>query len=281
MSIKINIANKHCTVEGSPVIVCGNSDYQITFAFDEEWDPAAKKTARFSYVRDGKRKKQEVEFSGNTVAVPPVYKTRELQVGVYVGDLVTSTPARIPCEKSAVCDTCEPDELDPSQYKKLHDELHDELSTYVDKAVKDEAYELIDTITFEEDAVLNLTQEPDGSPIKFSRVMLLCDTTNKPELSVSFRFPGTSGLASVINWGASTSKQACYSEGWVQNGYWRFEWAYNTNFFVAGSINRVGYNRITEYEANNAKRYISGMISNGAFPAGTVLKIYAIRYKGE
>ena len=36
MSIKINIANKHCIVEGTPVIVCGNSGYMITFTFDAE-----------------------------------------------------------------------------------------------------------------------------------------------------------------------------------------------------------------------------------------------------
>ena len=127
MSIKINIANKHCIVEGTPVIVCGNSGYMITFTFDAEWDLAAKKFARFSYVRDGKRRRKDVELIGDTVAVPPVYKTRELQVGVYAGDLVTSTPARIPCKKSIVCDTCEPDDLDPSQYEQMRNELSKEV----------------------------------------------------------------------------------------------------------------------------------------------------------
>ena len=124
MSIKINIANKHCTVEGSPVIVCGNTDYEITFAFDEEWAAAAGKTARFSYVRDGKRLRQDVALTGDTVAVPAVYKTRELQVGVYAEGIVTTTPARIPCKKSIVCDTCEPDDLTPGQYEELRSDLN-------------------------------------------------------------------------------------------------------------------------------------------------------------
>ena len=128
MDIKITIANKHCTVQGAPVIVCGNSDYVINFTFDEEWAQAEKKTARFSYVRDGARKYKDVDLTGNTVAVPPVYRTRELQVGVYAGDLVTSTSARIPCKKSAVCDTCTPDDLDPNQYKRMHDQLTEELT---------------------------------------------------------------------------------------------------------------------------------------------------------
>ncbi len=131
MNINITIANKHCTVEGTPVIVCGNADYTMTFAFDAEWDQAAERTARFSYVRDGVRRHQDVELTGDTVAVPAVYKTRELQVGVYAGGLVTSTPARIPCEKSIACDTCEPEELFPGPYAQLRKDV-DYLTAHVD-----------------------------------------------------------------------------------------------------------------------------------------------------
>jgi hypothetical protein len=154
-------------------------------------------------------------------------------------------------------------------------------SIYVDNAVKDKAYELIDTITFEEDAALNLTQEPDGSPIKFSRVMLLCDITNSPGIEIWTAFPGTSTKAPICNWSTNATKQACYSEAWVKNGYWRFEWAYNGNYYVLGSINRIGYNRIVNYKATGSMRYISGLSSGKALPAGTVLKIYAVRYEGE
>lgn len=123
MDIKVNITNKRCTVQGAPVIVCGNSDYTITFTFDEEWAQAGEKTARFSYVRDGELKFRDVKLKDNTAAVPPVYRTRVLRVGVYAGDLATSTPARIPCEKSAVCDTCTPEELWPGQAETLRREL--------------------------------------------------------------------------------------------------------------------------------------------------------------
>lgn len=125
MDIKITITNKHCTVQGAPAIVCGNSGYTMTFTFDAEWDQAAKKTARFSYVRDGQRRRHDVELTGNSVKVPAVYRTRELQVGVYAGDLVTSTPARIPCEKSIVCDSCEPDDLFPGQVNRIVHDLID------------------------------------------------------------------------------------------------------------------------------------------------------------
>ena len=103
MDIKISIANKRPTVIGTPVIVCGNSDYTITFTFDSEWSTAAQKTARFVYVKAGTIKFQDVNFTGSTVAVPVLSGTTEVQVGVYAGDLRTTTPARIPCEYSILC----------------------------------------------------------------------------------------------------------------------------------------------------------------------------------
>lgn len=80
-------------------IICGNSDYVVKFAFDEEWDSHQKKTVRFIYngiVSD-------VHFEGDTVAVPILRNVRTLEVGVYAGNLQTTTPARIPCVKSILC----------------------------------------------------------------------------------------------------------------------------------------------------------------------------------
>ena len=123
MNINVNITNKHCAVQGAPVIVCGNSDYTMTFTFDAEWDNAGEKTARFSYIRDGVRRYQDVKLEGDKVAVPPVYGTKGLQVGVYSGDLVTSTPGRIPCEKSIICGTVAPEDLYPGPAQELRTEM--------------------------------------------------------------------------------------------------------------------------------------------------------------
>lgn len=123
MNINVNITNKHCAVQGAPVIVCGNSDYTMTFTFDAEWDNAGEKTARFSYIRDGVRRYQDVKLEGDKVAVPPVYGTKGLQVGVYSGDLVTSTPGRIPCEKSIICGTVSPEDLYPGPAQELRTEM--------------------------------------------------------------------------------------------------------------------------------------------------------------
>ena len=144
-------------------------------------------------------------------------------------------------------------------------------------------YELIETVTFEEAMALERTAEPDGTPYKFSRMLLLCDAPPGEEnpADVSARFPGTSDQMPIANWsGSTTSNIAHYGEIWVQNGYWRSTWGTNTNYFV-WSTSLTGFNRIDRYKQfNHAYRYIAGLRS-GVFRAGSVLKIYAIRYEGE
>lgn len=103
MEIKISVADKRASVIGAPVIVCGNSDYTIKFEFDEEWAGLDVKTARFVYAQAGAMKHQDVVFSGDVVDVPVLSNVRDVYVGVYAGDLRTTTPARICCTKSILC----------------------------------------------------------------------------------------------------------------------------------------------------------------------------------
>lgn len=88
-------------------IVCGNNDYQIVFTFDDEWDSYSTKTARF--VWNGKY--LDVIFAGNTCPVPIIQNADSVEVGVYAGNLCTTTPAKIGCVKSILCktDTQHPD----------------------------------------------------------------------------------------------------------------------------------------------------------------------------
>lgn len=82
-------------------IVCGNSDYVIEFAFDAEWAAHEEKIARF--IWNGHY--QDVKFTGTSCAVPIVTHTTELRVGVYAGELSTTTSATIGCQKSILCDS--------------------------------------------------------------------------------------------------------------------------------------------------------------------------------
>ena len=96
-NIQITVAEKIAQAQGSPVIVCGNSDYTVTFDFDSEWAPYTAKTARFRFVRDDVQQYYDVLFEGDTVAMPALSGVYEVEIGVYAGDIHTTTPAQIPC----------------------------------------------------------------------------------------------------------------------------------------------------------------------------------------
>lgn len=95
--IDITVRDKIAQAQGSPEIVCGNSDYTVTFDLDAEWDAYDIKTAQFKFFENGVPRCYEVAFTGDSVPVPAVYDTGELLIGVYAGDIRTSTPARVPC----------------------------------------------------------------------------------------------------------------------------------------------------------------------------------------
>ena len=116
MVINISINNLRATAEGAPTIVCDNSGYSVKFAFDSAWGAATVKTARFVWVTDGKLQHTDVIFTGDTVAVPILTNTWEVYVGVFEGDLQTTTPARIYCERSVRSYSGAPAEEYPGQY---------------------------------------------------------------------------------------------------------------------------------------------------------------------
>ena len=82
------------------VIVCGNNDYQIEFSFDSEWSKHQTKIARF--IVNGTYK--DVTFTGTTCHVPVLSNTDLCTIGVYAGNLDTTTRAEIPCLKSILCE---------------------------------------------------------------------------------------------------------------------------------------------------------------------------------
>lgn len=103
MIIKIDIANKRARVEGDPVIICGNSDYSVAFAFDADWSDLAEKKARFLWETPAGVQHVDVVITGNTAAVPVLSGVTEVLVGVFGGNLRATTPARIPCDYSVQC----------------------------------------------------------------------------------------------------------------------------------------------------------------------------------
>lgn len=101
--LHITVKDKVATyLQRDGVIVCGNSDYKIEFTFDSEWSSHTTKMARF--VWNGKYYDKEISSTGEC-DVPIISNATEVSVGVYAGELSTTTPAIIPCKKSILCDS--------------------------------------------------------------------------------------------------------------------------------------------------------------------------------
>lgn len=113
-TININVKNKIAR-SMDEVIVCGNSDYVVNFHFDEEWNDAYVKTARFIYNNTS----VDVVFEGKTVAVPVITNATMVAVGVFAGDLRTTTPALITCNKSILCEKGLPPDPTPDVYAQI------------------------------------------------------------------------------------------------------------------------------------------------------------------
>lgn len=100
MQIDVIVKNKIAKrSDPNAFIVCGNSDYTIKFTFDEEWNEFTAKTARFYF--NGNH--EDVVFTGDECPVPVLSNIDGVFVGVFAGDLHTTTKAYIPCEKCILC----------------------------------------------------------------------------------------------------------------------------------------------------------------------------------
>ena len=117
--IEVVVRGRRAIVVGNPSIVCGNSDYTIQFTFDDEWADHPAKTVRFVYVQRAQVKYQDTVIYGDTVQVPVLSNTTVVRVGVFAGDLCTTTPAVIPCELSIRCGTGVPDNPAPDVYDQI------------------------------------------------------------------------------------------------------------------------------------------------------------------
>lgn len=117
--MNITVRNKIATKTDNMAYVCGNSDYVINFTFDGEWDVYDTKTARF--VHNGQH--TDVVFTGNQCNVPVITNTYAFHVGVFAGDLHTTTAARVPCRKCILCGSGAPADPAPDVYDQLMERM--------------------------------------------------------------------------------------------------------------------------------------------------------------
>lgn len=95
--IHVNVKNKIATCSlRDPIVVCNNTDYTVKFTFDGEWDGVTAKVARF--IWNGKH--SDVNIIDNKCTMPVIDNATECTIGVYGGNLSTSTPAKLLCRLS-------------------------------------------------------------------------------------------------------------------------------------------------------------------------------------
>ena len=95
-NINITVREKIAHTISDTCIVCGNSDYVAIFDFDAEWDAYEVKTARFIWGGTF----TDVPFAGNECPVPVIPDAVSVLVGVYAGDLHTTTAAAVGVRRS-------------------------------------------------------------------------------------------------------------------------------------------------------------------------------------
>lgn len=117
-TINITVRDKIAVTMDETQYICGNSDFVIAFDFDEEWAEFDVRTARF--IKDD-RTYQDVVFKGNECPVPIIYNTNKVRVGVFAGNLHTSTPAIITASKGILCGNGSPEAPSKDVYAQLMD----------------------------------------------------------------------------------------------------------------------------------------------------------------
>lgn len=131
-TIDIIIRNKTASAVNPPCIVCGNSDYNVKFDFDDEWQAHNNKIGVFAYNRCGEWQSEKVLFEGDTCPVPALHGVRSVWIGVTAGDVRTSTPADVPCRMGATDFSDAPEKPSEDIWGQILDNL-DELQTEIDE----------------------------------------------------------------------------------------------------------------------------------------------------
>lgn len=165
-TINVLVRDKIASAVGDIVYICGNSDYVVSFDFDAEWGAYGVKTARF--VHNGTY--TDVVFTGNQCAMPVIHKAYGIFVGVYAGNLRTTTPAHIPSAASILSAEGTPAEPPDDVYAQLMELLSSATGTQPATPDKLGAIKVGRNLEVDKDGVLsvattNEAEEDNTKPI--------------------------------------------------------------------------------------------------------------------
>ena len=118
VSIRVRVAE---LADDAPAYICGNEGYTVVFDFDEEWDDIEVKTMRVTWLDTftGQQRHIDTEFAGAQLSLPVIADAYEIGIGVYVGNIMTTTAAHLPCERSITDGATYHDEPAPDLYAQL------------------------------------------------------------------------------------------------------------------------------------------------------------------
>lgn len=216
-TIDIIIRNKTASAVDPPCIVCGNSDYNVKFDFDDEWQAHNNKIGVFAYNRCGEWQSEKVLFEGDTCPVPALHGVRSVWIGVTAGDVRTSTPADVPCRMGATdfSDTDEPPSADVwGQILAKLDELQTEIYEIKAGGVGGTDISLGVTATVGQTIKVKVV-DADGKPTAWEAVDMaagdtevwekVCQVTTTENVSFIYQpFGGYYKKIRAIFWGEST-----------------------------------------------------------------------------
>lgn len=152
-TINISVREKIATHTSNIFYVCGNSDFVVHFDFDADWDGVDTKTARF-ISENGVY--QDQVFTGSDCPVPIISNTNYIRVGVFAGNLQTTTPARVQAARSILCGAGSPADPSPDVYNQIMEKLN-QLDDDIGGAVQDYLEKNpIEGTSFETDETLTL-----------------------------------------------------------------------------------------------------------------------------
>jgi hypothetical protein len=111
-------------------LVGGNSDYEVVFGFDGDWDNYPLKTALFVFGQDTR----EVVFSGNVCRGVAIENATMCLIGVFADDIVTSTPACISDVRHSIKDAATGSHEPPTE--DVYNQIMALINRYIEEAKK-------------------------------------------------------------------------------------------------------------------------------------------------
>ena len=269
-TIDIIIRNKTASAVDPPCIVCGNSDYNVKFDFDDEWQAHNNKIGVFAYNRCGEWRSENVLFEGDTCPVPALHGVRSVWIGVTAGDVQTSTPADVPCRMGATdfSDTNEPPSADVwGQILAKLDELQTEIDEIKAGGVGGTDISLGVTATVGQTISVKAV-DADGKPTAWEAVDMaagdtdvwekVCQVTTTENVSFIYQpFDGYYKKIRAIFLGESTT--ACqvwvYPNTETRPGGADIAYIFNAPYAAAGKYTIVGEFSSSPYPAPDDAKY--------------------------